>query len=215
MVNIAGFTLELVEDGRAALAMRVVAGKPTPARRCSAGRMTNVVLNPYWNVPAKHRRRRRSSRTVRRDPCYCQREGFEVTRSGSAARSARGPGRRTPWGRSSSSSPTASTSTCTTPRRARCSAARVRSFSHGCIRIEKPFELAEYLLKDDPRLDAGEDRRRHRARGRSAGCTIPARSPSTSSTGPPGPTTTAFSGSAADVYKRDAELARLLAGEGR
>jgi murein L,D-transpeptidase YcbB/YkuD len=26
----------------------------------------------------------------------------------------------------------------------------VRTFSHGCIRIEKPVELAEYLLRDDP-----------------------------------------------------------------
>lgn len=26
----------------------------------------------------------------------------------------------------------------------------VRTFSHGCIRIEKPLDLAEYLLKDDP-----------------------------------------------------------------
>src|SRR5690606_37993422 len=24
-----------------------------------------------------------------------------------------------------------------------------RAFSHGCIRIQKPFELAEYLLKED------------------------------------------------------------------
>jgi murein L,D-transpeptidase YcbB/YkuD len=27
----------------------------------------------------------------------------------------------------------------------------VRTFSHGCIRIEKPIELAEYMLRDDPR----------------------------------------------------------------
>ena len=27
----------------------------------------------------------------------------------------------------------------------------VREFSHGCIRIEEPIELAKYLLRDDPR----------------------------------------------------------------
>ncbi len=27
----------------------------------------------------------------------------------------------------------------------------VRAFSHGCTRIEKPLELAEYVLRDDPR----------------------------------------------------------------
>jgi murein L,D-transpeptidase YcbB/YkuD len=29
----------------------------------------------------------------------------------------------------------------------------IRTFSHGCIRLEKPFELAEYLLQDFPKWD--------------------------------------------------------------
>jgi murein L,D-transpeptidase YcbB/YkuD len=32
----------------------------------------------------------------------------------------------------------------------------VRAFSHGCTRIEKPLELAEYLLRDDPRWSQKE-----------------------------------------------------------
>ena len=43
-----------------------------------------------------------------------------------------------------------------------------RGFSHGCIRLEKPLELADYVLQGKERLDAGEDppggrhRRAHR-----------------------------------------------------
>jgi L,D-transpeptidase YcbB len=32
----------------------------------------------------------------------------------------------------------------------------VRTFSHGCTRVEKPVELAEYLLQEDPAWSRGK-----------------------------------------------------------
>ena len=36
-----------------------------------------------------------------------------------------------------------------------------RDFSHGCIRLEDPAQLAELVLRDQPGVDPREDRRRH------------------------------------------------------
>ncbi len=83
MVNIAGFSLELVENGNPVLAMRVVAGKPTTRTPMFSGRMTNVVLNPYWNVPAKLVKNEVLPHAAR-EPGYLAKEGFEVTRNGGA-----------------------------------------------------------------------------------------------------------------------------------
>src|SRR6185295_6671106 len=50
----------------------------------------------------------------------------------------------------------------------------VRTFSHGCIRVEKPFELALWALRGDPRWTA-ETVAARLATGREA--TLPVRQP--------------------------------------
>jgi murein L,D-transpeptidase YcbB/YkuD len=149
MVNIAGFSLELVENGNPALAMRVVAGKPTTRTPMFSGRMVNVVLNPYWNVPAKLVKNEVLPHAAR-DPGYLAKEGFEVTRNGGSVEVRQKPGPKNALGQVKFLFPNRfDVYLHDTPSRSLFSRT-VRSFSHGCIRIEKPIALAEYLLKDDP-----------------------------------------------------------------
>jgi L,D-transpeptidase YcbB len=149
MVNIAGFTFDLVEGGHPALSMRVVAGKVTNRTPMFTGRMTNIVLNPYWNVPASIARKEVIPH-MERDPGYLEREGLEVTGSGSGLEVRQKPGPKNALGRVKFLFPNRfDVYLHDTPARSLFSRT-VRSFSHGCIRVEKPIELAEYLLKDDP-----------------------------------------------------------------
>jgi murein L,D-transpeptidase YcbB/YkuD len=149
MVNIAGFTFDLVEGGRSALAMRVVAGKPTNRTPMFTGRMTNIVLNPYWNVPPSIAKKEVLPH-MERDPGYLEREGLEVTHNGSGLEVRQKPGPKNALGRVKFLFPNRfDVYLHDTPSRSLFSRT-VRSFSHGCIRIEKPIELAEYLLKEDP-----------------------------------------------------------------
>ena len=149
MVNIAGFTFDLIEEGRPALSMRVVAGKPTHRTPMFTGRMTNIVLNPSWNVPASIAKKEVIPH-MKRDPSYLAREGFEITGSGSQMEIRQKPGARNALGKVKFLFPNRfDVYLHDTPSRSLFSRT-VRSFSHGCIRVEKPVELAEYLLKDNP-----------------------------------------------------------------
>jgi murein L,D-transpeptidase YcbB/YkuD len=167
MVNIAGFALDVVEDGSPALSMKVVAGKPTTRTPMFSGRMTNVVLNPYWNVPPDIARKEVLPR-IAREPGYAEKEGLEV--KGTEVRQKPGP--KNALGKVKFLFPNRfNVYLHDTPSRSLFSRT-VRSFSHGCIRIEKPVELAEYLLKDDPAWTP-ERIAAVLAKGREAWVTIP------------------------------------------
>ena len=56
IVNTADFNLKAVENGRVALQMRVVVGRPARRSPVFSANMTYLVVNPYWNVPTIHRR---------------------------------------------------------------------------------------------------------------------------------------------------------------
>jgi murein L,D-transpeptidase YcbB/YkuD len=149
IVNIAGFQLDLIEGGAPALSMRVVAGKPTSRTPMFSGTMTNIVLNPYWNPPPGIVKNEILPH-ISRDAGYAEREGFEVTGSGSRVEVRQKPGPKNALGKVKFLFPNRfDVYLHDTPSRSLFSRT-VRSFSHGCIRLEKPVELAEYLLKDDP-----------------------------------------------------------------
>jgi murein L,D-transpeptidase YcbB/YkuD len=210
LVNIAAFRLEAVDDGRAALDMRVIVGKPYTRTPMFSSAMNAVVLNPSWYVPQKIAVNEILPK-ARNDASYLQRNGYEVL-SGSRLRQKPGP--QNALGRIKFVFPNRfSVYLHDTPARTLFSST-VRTFSHGCIRIEKPFDLAVWALSEDPSwspeairagIDAGRERKVPLAR------TIPVHVAYWTSWVDDRGTLRL----GRDVYQRDAGLARVLAGERR
>ena len=51
LINIANFELKVVEEGETVKAMRVIVGRHYRQTPIFTGKMTHLVINPYWNVP--------------------------------------------------------------------------------------------------------------------------------------------------------------------
>lgn len=170
VVNIAGFELDLVEEGNVVLSMKVVVGKPylnTPVFR---GKVTYLIINPVWNIPSSIAEKEILP-LVKKDPSYLEKEDISVLRgwgkdeeeidphsidwnrvtaSNLAFRFRQEPGPLNPLGRIKFMFPnTFSVYLHDTPARNLFSR-HIRTFSHGCIRVEKAPDLAVYLLKGDP-----------------------------------------------------------------
>jgi L,D-transpeptidase YcbB len=170
IVNIARFELEVVEKGNVLLSMKVVVGKPYLDTPVFSGRMTYLVLNPVWNIPDSIAKKEILPK-ARKDPGYLKKENItilrgwgnseeeidpdsidwrSVTARNLSFRFRQEPGPLNPLGRIKFMFPNKfNVYLHDTPARNLFSE-NVRTFSHGCIRIEKPLELAEYLLEKDP-----------------------------------------------------------------
>jgi murein L,D-transpeptidase YcbB/YkuD len=175
-VNIPEFVLRVFSpDHRIALRMNVVVGKAvrneTPV---FAKDMKYIVFRPYWNVPYSITRGEIIP-ALTKDSGYLARKNFEITdQSGriitSSAVSAdvlaqlrsgkllvrQRPGPTNSLGLVKFMFPNEhNVYLHSTPAQALFSQSR-RDFSHGCIRVEKPAELAAWLLQGQPRwtLDA-------------------------------------------------------------
>ena len=173
IVNIPEFVLRAMdEDFHAALTMKVVVGmavsRETPT---FAARMSSVEFRPYWNVPLSIQRDEIVP-DLERDPGYLARNDYEITNSRGEPVDANPrrkavreklrsgqllirqlPGPRNALGFVKFDFPnrygiylhgTPSRELFARPRRA---------FSHGCIRAEKPAELAAWVLRKVPGWD--------------------------------------------------------------
>lgn len=77
LVNTAGFELAVVEGERTMLGMRVVVGTPGQATPSFTAMLRSLVIDPYWNVPARIARDKLLPRE-RRNPDYLAAHGFRV-----------------------------------------------------------------------------------------------------------------------------------------
>ncbi|HET6514874.1 MAG TPA: L,D-transpeptidase family protein [Thermodesulfovibrionales bacterium] len=170
VVNIANFRLDVIENGQSILSMKAVVGKPYWDTPVFTAKMTHVIINPCWNVPESIARKE-ILKKARKNPHYLSEQNIKVlkgwgpreeerdpetidwskiTPSKLSYRFRQEPGPLNPLGRLKFMFPNAfDVYLHDTPAKG-LFLENVRTFSHGCIRIERPIELAEYLLRDDP-----------------------------------------------------------------
>ncbi len=172
VVNIPAFALDLVEAGEVVTSMKVAVGKEGWGTPVFDDELTTVILNPYWNVPASIAAEEIIPK-VRRDPSYLEEKGFEVIEGWGgdervltaeevasldlagfdpdrpAFRFRQRPGPENPLGRIKFLFPnTFDIYLHDTPGKG-VFTREGRAVSHGCIRLEHPFDLALHVLGPD------------------------------------------------------------------
>ncbi len=169
-INIADFRLRALDDSRkVVLDMRVVVGRSIRTQTpVFSAEMTHVIFRPYWNVPRSILLNEILPQ-VERDRSYLVRKNFEVTtRDGRVV--ARGdvsdeilkellqgsltvrqtPGPDNSLGLVKLVFPNDHDVYLHDTPATRLFARSRRDFSHGCIRVEKPAELAAWVLRNNP-----------------------------------------------------------------
>lgn len=140
-VDSGGATATLFDDGRPMLTMKVVVGDPKHPTPMFASRLEAVVFNPPWRVPGSIASKEILPR-ARRDPGYLARNNFTYVNGQLTQR----PGPRNSLGVVKFDLPSPfGVYLHDTPGKAAFTRAD-RALSHGCMRLEKPRELAAILL---------------------------------------------------------------------
>lgn len=173
LVNLAGFELDVVDSGSVVLDMRVVVGQPYRRTPVFSDVMTYLEINPYWTVPPRIARRDIIPK-AKQNPAYLAAQGIRVFAGWTADaaevdpatidwaamagernsfRFRQDPGPSNALGRIKFMFPNRfNIYLHDTPARSLFEKT-ARAFSSGCIRLERPLELAEYLLADMPGWD--------------------------------------------------------------
>jgi murein L,D-transpeptidase YcbB/YkuD len=167
VVNVPAAQMEVVENGVAVMAMKVVIGDPdhpTPALRA---RMTSIVLNPIWRVPASIATNEFLPK-LKKDPGYLIANDLELVSDNFRPGSPESQGvginwhdmNAMPWpvrqkagsdnslGRIKFNIPNSDDIYLHDTPNHKAFNRNDRALSHGCVRLERPEDLALYVLRD-------------------------------------------------------------------
>lgn len=150
VVNIPDFILTVFDDDTITLKMRVVVGKAGTSTVVFTNTLKTIVFAPYWNVPYSISKNEILP-AIRRNKNYLANNNMEITGySGNVPIVRQRPGGNNSLGKVKFLFPNSyNIYFHDTPAKSLFSR-DFRAFSHGCIRLQEPFELAEYLLRDQP-----------------------------------------------------------------
>ncbi|MEW5909109.1 MAG: L,D-transpeptidase family protein [Thermodesulfobacteriota bacterium] len=186
LVNIADFLLEVIESGQRVMDMRVVVGKEYRRTPVFSETMKYIVLNPFWEVPLSIATKDKLP-LIQKDPEYLLKNNFRVFigweenareidpgaidwstvgRHNFIYRLRQDPGPENALGRIKFMFPNRFAVYLHHTPSHELFDRTVRTFSSGCIRVEKPLDLAAYVLDDhswtkqqiQKVMDTGENR---------------------------------------------------------
>ena len=145
-VNIPDFSVRVIRDNAEFYRARVIVGKPTTQTPIFSNRMQFIEVNPYWNVPDSIIKKEMMPKLAD-DPTYLQRMGYEVSTAPNGRMIVRQPpGERNALGNIKFMFPNQhAVYLHDTPSRG-LFANDTRAYSHGCVRLDKPFKFAEVVL---------------------------------------------------------------------
>jgi L,D-transpeptidase YcbB len=166
LVNIPEYHLEVWEGDRVPMSMRVVVGKEDTPTPIFNDEMTYLVFSPYWNVPPSIAEGE-TLPAVLTDPGFLERTNMEVLdpdgnvidpetmdlSDPALYRFRQRPGTSNSLGLVKFMFPNQYDVYLHDTPADSLFARASRSFSHGCVRVEDPLALAEYVLGDQPDWD--------------------------------------------------------------
>ena len=169
LVNVPAYTLQVMEGSSPTLAMRVIVGQPDWPTPLFSDDMTYVVFSPYWNIPENILRDETLPRAAR-DPDFLARNNIEVVGTSgsidpesidwsdasatSGLRLRQLPGPDNALGLVKFIFPNHFNIYLHDTPGDRLFFRKARALSHGCIRVENPVALAQYVLRDQPEWTA-------------------------------------------------------------
>ena len=163
IVNIAGFDLRRINGGNVEEHMAVVVGKPYTRTPVFSDRIRYVEFNPYWTVPPGIAANEELPK-LRKNPASLSAQGFELVRGNQVvdpasidwSRYAGGnfpfqirqrPGANNALGHVKLMFPNEHNVYLHDSPAHSLFSRNVRAFSHGCIRLARPLDLAEQVLR--------------------------------------------------------------------
>lgn len=180
-VNLPGFTLRSVEDGRVVQKMGVVIGKEGWATPILTEQMERVVVNPYWNIPDTILHADLLSE-IREDPAYLESRNMEVIDKGTgdvvptasidwaalpatpSVRVRERPSPHNALGQIKFLFPNEfNVYLHDTPADAAFDKT-FRNLSHGCVRLERPYDFAGFVFENNPQWTPSKIRQQVRTR---------------------------------------------------
>lgn len=164
LVNIPDYTLTVYRNGKPFESMKIIVGKTGSNTVIFQGKIKYVVVNPYWNIP-KSIAVEEILPQLKKDTGYLRKHQIEVGRKWNFKAVNQDtinwknvteekfdytlrqrPGDKNPLGRIKFLFPNQYSIYLHDTPNYQLFSENYRGFSHGCIRVEKPVDLADYLI---------------------------------------------------------------------